>query len=99
MVELLRSSFLVDVRWRNRLYSREDSLPTRRKKNPVSLFKSLMAKNARQVFTGLVISMWTMSFLMDLINATYDPPEYMNPLIMLVGGYLFATAGDDEEKK
>lgn len=51
----------------------------------------------RQVFTSIVIVMWAVSFLVNLINPTYDPPEYVNPLIMLVGGYLFATSNKESK--
>lgn len=53
----------------------------------------------RQLFTVLVVFMWVSSFLMDMANPKYDPPEYVNPLIMLVGGYLFATSVGNKEKK
>jgi hypothetical protein len=53
--------------------------------------------NVRQVFTALVIFMWVASFLMDMANPAYDPPAYVNPLIMLVGGYLFATSTNKED--
>lgn len=46
----------------------------------------------RQVFSAIVILMWAVSFIADLVNPNYDPPEYVNPLIMLVGAYLFATS-------
>lgn len=60
----------------------------------VSRFDFLKKRpNAKTVFTGLVMFMWASSFLMDMANPKYDPPDYVNPLIMLVGGYLFATAG------
>lgn len=51
------------------------------------------------VFTGMVMIMWAASFLADLANPKYDPPSYVNPLIMLVGGYLFATSGGDKKEK
>lgn len=54
--------------------------------------------STRTVFTVIVIFMWVTSFLMDMANPAYDPPDYVNPLIMLVGGYLFATATTDKEK-
>jgi hypothetical protein len=47
--------------------------------------------NVKQVFTAMVLVMWALSFLVDMANPKYDPPDYVNPLIMLVGGYLFAT--------
>jgi hypothetical protein len=34
----------------------------------------------------------------DLSNPKYDPPDYVNPLIMLVGAYLFATITNKEKK-
>jgi len=54
----------------------------------------------KQVFTAMVLVMWALSFLVDIANPKYDPPDYMNPLIMLVGGYLFATttASSGKEK-
>jgi hypothetical protein len=63
---------------------------------PMSLFKA--KPNMRQVFTAIVIVMWAISFLANLINPKYDPPDYMNPLIMLVGGYLFATSNKESKK-
>lgn len=53
----------------------------------------------RQMFTAIVIFMWVTSFLVDMANPKYDPPDYVNPLIMLVGGYLYATATSNKEKK
>lgn len=53
----------------------------------------------------MVLAMWSMSFLADMVNPKYDPPSYVNPLIMLVGGYLLATSkskdgsSDDEKPK
>lgn len=46
----------------------------------------------------MVLVMWAASFLMDLANPKYDPPDYVNPLIMLVGGYLFATSTVTKDK-
>jgi hypothetical protein len=43
--------------------------------------------------------MWVTSFLMDMANPKYDPPVYVNPLIMLVGGYLFATTTNSKDDK
>lgn len=51
------------------------------------------------MFTAIVIFMWVTSFLVDMANPKYDPPDYVNPLIMLVGGYLYATATSNKEKK
>lgn len=53
----------------------------------------------RQVFTVMVMLMWASSFIADMANPTYDPPAYVNPLIMLVGGYLFATASNSNGNK
>lgn len=64
-----------------------------------SVLKWVKTRNTKQIFTTLAISMWTISFLMDAANKNYDPPEYVNPLIMLVGAYLFASKDDKEEKK
>lgn len=62
--------------------------------------KSLSAKN---VFMGMVLFMWAISFIIDILNPKYDPPEYVNPLIMLVGGFLLAAANssnkDNNEKE
>lgn len=52
----------------------------------------------RQVFTILIIVMWVASFIADLTNKAYDPPAYVNPLIMLVAGYFFATSGSNDKK-
>jgi hypothetical protein len=50
-----------------------------------------MRGRAKQVFTVMIISMWAVSFLVDIANPKYEPPDYVNPLIMLVAGYMFAT--------
>lgn len=52
----------------------------------------------RQIFMGMVLIMWATSYIMDLANPKYDPPDYVNPLIMLVGGYLIATSTNKEGK-
>jgi Na+/pantothenate symporter len=69
----------------------------------LSQTKAIMTKfklqtSTRQVFTTIVISMWAISFLANLINPKYNPPDYVNPLIMLVGGYLFATSNKENKK-
>lgn len=53
--------------------------------------------STKQIFTAMVLFMWASSFLMDMANPKYDPPDYVNPLIMLVGGYLLAKTTTDKE--
>lgn len=60
---------------------------------------SVPKPNLRQIFTVMVLGMWAASFLADLANPKYDPPAYVNPLIMLVGGYMFATSTIAKESK
>lgn len=55
--------------------------------------------STKQIFMVMVLVMWAFSFIADMANPKYDPPDYVNPLIMLVGGYLVATASNDKEKK
>lgn len=54
---------------------------------------------AKTLFMGMVLFMWAVSFIMDIINPKYDPPEYINPLIMLVGGFLLAAANTSNKDK
>lgn len=64
-------------------------------------FKANLKDNftTRNVFTAMAIVMWGTSFIADLTNPTYDPPPYVNPLILLVAGYLFAIKNDDKPAK
>lgn len=55
--------------------------------------------NVKQIFTAMLLFMWAASFLMDMANPKYDPPSYVNPLIMLAGGYFFATSNNDNDHK
>lgn len=52
-----------------------------------------------RIFTVIAIFMWVTSFLADLINPKYDPPVYVNPIILLVAGHLYAVATNEKEKK
>lgn len=65
--------------------------------------KQLKSLSAKNVFMGMVLFMWAISFIIDILNPKYDPPEYVNPLIMLVGGFLLAAANssnkDNNEKE
>lgn len=63
------------------------------------MLKPKISVTLRQVVTVLIIVMWAVSFLADLLNPKYDPPDYVNPLIMLVGGYLFATTATKDKEK
>lgn len=55
--------------------------------------------STKQIFTAMLLVMWAVSFLMDMANPKYDPPAYINPLIMLAGGYFFATMNNDKDDK
>lgn len=71
------------------------------------VFKELRARlnqkgndfNTKNIFMGLVLFMWATSFIIDIINPKYDPPEYINPLIMLVGGFLLAASNASTKDK
>lgn len=63
-----------------------------------TMLKPKTKLNLRQIFTAMVIIMWAASFLVDLANPKYDPPDYVNPLIMFVAAYLFATSTNKEKK-
>lgn len=63
----------------------------------IALKRFKVNTTTKQIFTVMVLVMWATSFLMSLANKNYDPPEYVNPLIMLVGGYLLAKQATDKE--
>ena len=48
----------------------------------------------------VVLGMWSGSLVVDMLVATYDPPPGIEPLMMALAGFLFATrtrSGKDEE--
>ena len=63
------------------------------------ILKRKIHPTTKQIFTYMVLFMWAASFLMDMANPKYDPPIYINPRIMLVGAYFFATSNEDKDKK
>lgn len=63
------------------------------------LLRNFLAKaTVRTILTFSIIGMWIASFLVDMANPKYDPPDYINPLIMLVAGYMFATTPIKRDK-
>lgn len=39
----------------------------------------------------VVLGTWSASLVVDMIDPTYDPPDGLQPLMMAVAGFLFAT--------
>ena len=39
----------------------------------------------------VVLGTWSASLVVDMIVPTYDPPDGLEPLMMAIAGFLFAT--------
>ena len=39
----------------------------------------------------VVLGTWSASLVVDMIVPTYDPPDGLQPLMMAIAGFLFAT--------
>lgn len=44
----------------------------------------------RLAFGWIVLVAWAVSFVLDVVVVTYDPPAGLQPLALAVAGYLFA---------
>ena len=50
--------------------------------------------------TVVVLGVWAVSLVVDMLVPEYDPPPGIEPLMMALAGFLFATRtrpGNDEE--
>lgn len=56
--------------------------------------------NPQTAIGAIVVLVWAANFLAAIVDRTYQPPEGVNAIMMLVAGFFFATgtrrAKDDE---
>lgn len=46
---------------------------------------------ATNVAIVVVLAIWSTSLIVDMVDPHYDPPPGLEPLIMALAGFLFAT--------
>ena len=46
-------------------------------------------KRLALIFAVIIISAWTVSFLVAIVVPTYNPPRELTPLVFVIAGWLY----------